>query len=66
MIIYEWKIIYFIVLMIYDLLKMGFNFELVRIEDEKMIMLIIVKILEVFFFNKRYRNIWKKILIFNN
>lgn len=43
--------------MIFDSLKMGFNFELVRIEDEKMIMLIIVKILEVFFFNKRYRNI---------
>lgn len=42
--------------MILDPPKMGFNFESVRTEDEKMTMLITVKISEVLSSNKRHRN----------
>lgn len=42
--------------MINDPPKMGFNFESVRTEDEKMTMLITVKISEVLSSNKRHRN----------
>lgn len=42
--------------MIHDLPKMGFNFESVRTEDEKMTMLTTVKISEVLSSNKRHRN----------
>lgn len=53
-------------LMIHDPPKMGFNFESVRTEDEKMTMLTTVKISEVLSSNKRHRNTWKKTPIFNN
>lgn len=42
--------------MIHDPPKMGFNFESVRTEDEKMTMLTSVKISEVLSSNKRHRN----------
>lgn len=42
--------------MILDPPKMGFNFESVRTEDEKMTMLTTVKISEVLSANKRHRN----------
>lgn len=42
--------------MIHDLPKMGFNFESVRTEDEKMTMSTNARISEVLSSNKRHRN----------